>query len=99
MTRVAIIDAGVGNLGNLKITRGDLDGAEAMYRKALEINERLSRLKGMAGDYGNLGSVMLTRSDLDGAEEMYRKALELWQRLGVPDRGARVRDLLGSLRD
>ena len=72
----------LGNLGIVLRTRGDLDGAEAMHRKSLEIEERLGRIEGMASDYGNLGIVLSTRGDLDGAEAMYRKALELNQRLG-----------------
>ncbi|MBI4504273.1 MAG: DUF4062 domain-containing protein, partial [Chloroflexi bacterium] len=40
-----------GNLGNVLHVRGDLDGAEQMHRKALEINERLGRLEGMASQY------------------------------------------------
>ncbi len=71
-----------GNLGNVMKTRGDLDGAEAMHRKSLEIDEKLGRLEGMANDYGNLGVVMQTRGDLDGAEAMFRKALEIYEKLG-----------------
>ncbi|HBS28608.1 MAG TPA: hypothetical protein DEB06_03955, partial [Phycisphaerales bacterium] len=55
-----------GNLGVVLKTRGDLDGAEAMFRKSLEINERLGRPEGMANQYGNLGVVLQTRGDLDG---------------------------------
>ncbi len=72
-----------GNLGVVMRTRGDLDGpvgAEAMFRKALEIDEKLGRLVGMANQYGNLGLVMQTRGDLGGpggAEAMYRKSLEI----------------------
>ncbi len=71
-----------GNLGLVRRTRGDLDGAEEMHRKALEIDEKLGRLEGMASDYGNLGILRFTRGDLDGAEEMYRKALEINEKLG-----------------
>ena len=38
--------------------RGDLDGAEQMHRKSLEIDERLGRLDGMASQYGNLGILL-----------------------------------------
>ena len=48
-------------------TRGDVDGAEAMQRKALEIDEKLGRLKGMAIRYANLGLLMKERGDQDGA--------------------------------
>jgi tetratricopeptide (TPR) repeat protein len=71
-----------GNLGIVMQTRGDLDGAEAMHRKALAINEKLGRLEGMASDYGNLGVVMRTRGDLDGAEAMHRKSLAIHEKLG-----------------
>ncbi len=66
-----------GNLGNVLKVRGDLDGAEQMYRKALEIDERLGRLEGLANHYGNLGNVLQVRGDLDGAEQMYRKRLSI----------------------
>ena len=72
----------IGNLGLVYRKRGDLDQAEAMHRKSLEIEEKLGRLEGMASEYGNLGNVMQTRGDLDGAEEMYRKALEIDEKLG-----------------
>ena len=44
----------------------DLDGAEAMHRKALAIDEKLGSAEGMAEDYGNLGTVLQDRGDLDG---------------------------------
>jgi len=63
-------------------TRGDLDGAEEMYKKSLAINEKLGQLEGMADDYGNLGIVLKIRGDLDGAEEMYKKSLAINEKLG-----------------
>ena len=66
----------------LRSVMGDLDGAEAMFRKLLEINEKLGRLEGMARQYGNLGNLLSSRGDLDGAEAMYRKALEIDEKFG-----------------
>ncbi len=66
-------------------TRGDLDGAEEMYKKSLANNEKLGRLDGMAVDYGNLGYVFQIRGDLDGAEEMYKKSLAINEKLGLLD--------------
>ena len=66
-----------GNLGVVYQTRGDLAQAEAMHRKALELNEALGRKKGIAHAYNNLGIVYRVRGDLAQAEAMYRKALEL----------------------
>jgi tetratricopeptide (TPR) repeat protein len=75
----------VGNLGLIYQTRGELDKAEQMHRKALEIEEKLGRLEGMAGQYGNLGAIYLRRGELDKAEQMLRKALEINEKLGRPE--------------
>ena len=72
-------------LGYLYRFTGDLDRAEEMYRKCLEIDEKLGWLEGKASSYGNLGVVYKTRGDLDRAEEMYRKSLEIDEKLGRPD--------------
>jgi tetratricopeptide (TPR) repeat protein len=71
-----------GNLGLIYRKRGELDRAEEMHRKALEIHEQLGRREGMAGNYGNLGLVYRIRGELDRAEEILRKALEINQQLG-----------------
>ncbi len=86
-----------GNLGIVLRTRGDFDGAEQMHRKALEIDEKLGRLEGMASDYGNLGNALRTRGDLDGAEQMYRKSLELAERLGSPPLISQIKSDLHAL--
>jgi tetratricopeptide (TPR) repeat protein len=71
-----------GNLGAIYQTRGDLDEAERLHRKALEIEVKLGRLEGMASTYGNLGLIYQTRGDLDEAERLLRKALEINEKLG-----------------
>ena len=71
-----------GNLGQVYRTRGDLDAAEKMHKRALEIDERLGRIDGMACQYGKLGRIYRRRDDLDAAEGMHRKALELNTKLG-----------------
>ncbi len=72
-----------GNLGIVADIRGDLDEAERLYRKSLEIEEKLGRLEGMASDYGNLGNIARTRGNLDEAERLYRKSLEIDEQLGL----------------
>ena len=72
----------LGNLGLIFRTRGDLDPAEAMHRKALEIEEKLGRPEGKATDYGNLGLIYQARGDLDQAEKMHRTSLEIFEELG-----------------
>jgi tetratricopeptide (TPR) repeat protein len=71
-----------GDLGVICQKRGDLDKAEQMHIKALEIDEKLGRLEGLANQYGNLGVVYRSRCDLDKAEQMLTKALEISERLG-----------------
>jgi len=88
----------LGNLGIIYKNRGDLDVAERMHRKALEINEKLGRLEGMARVYGNLGTVFLELGDLDHAEQMHRTALEMAERLGSPRMITEIKTLLDELR-
>jgi len=86
-----------GHLGSVLKVRGDLDEAEQMYRKSLEINEKLGRVEGMAKAYGNLGFVLRTRGDLDGAEEVYRKSLEIDLKLGHLEGIAKAHRNLGGV--
>ena len=56
-----------------------------MFREALEINEKLGRLEGMAIQYGNLGLVHETRGELDEAGRMLRKSLEISEKVGFAE--------------
>jgi tetratricopeptide (TPR) repeat protein len=76
---------------------GDLDRAEEMLRKSLEIGKKLGRLAGMAIDYGNLGLIHRKRGDLARAEEMHRKALEIDEKLGRQEGMANTYGNLGSV--
>ena len=69
-------------LGFLCFRIGNLEQAEAMHSKALEIEEKLGRLEGLAAQYGNLGNVYQTRGDLDAAEAMHKKSLAIEEKLG-----------------
>ena len=69
------------NLGLVMQIRGDLDGAEAAHRKALETEKKLGRVEGMATSYGNLGLIMQARGDLDGAETNFSLSLEIFEKL------------------
>jgi type II secretory pathway predicted ATPase ExeA/tetratricopeptide (TPR) repeat protein len=71
------------NLAILYQTRGELDQAERMYKKALEIHKALGEHReSIARDYNNLGYIYWSRGDLEQAETVYRKSLELHQALG-----------------
>ena len=78
--------------------RGDFDGAEAQYRKALEIFERLGLERDAASVYHQLGMVAQNRQDFDGAEAWYRKALDIKERLGHPPLQVNTLAQLGVLR-
>jgi TPR repeat protein len=55
-------------LGNRCLEKGDLDGAEAWYRRAAD--------GGNAGAIHNLGIVLGERGDLEGAAEWFRRGAE-----------------------
>ncbi|MCH8805798.1 MAG: tetratricopeptide repeat protein, partial [Planctomycetes bacterium] len=77
--------------------RGELDEAERMHRKALEINEKLGRLEGMAIQYANLGGVQEQRGDLAGARKLGTKARDLYARIGMPRMVAQMQSALDGL--
>ncbi|MBM3216691.1 tetratricopeptide repeat protein, partial [Candidatus Poribacteria bacterium] len=70
-------------LGIIAQERQRFDQAEAWYRKALEIFERLGLKRDAADAYHNLGMVVQERQRFDEAEAWYRKALEIFERLGL----------------
>lgn len=59
------------NLGTVREKQGDLEGAEALYREAMELEP------GFEPARLNLGALLARRGDLDAAEAVYRRALEL----------------------
>lgn len=71
------------NLGLVLLTRGQLDAAEAMQRRALAIDRALGDEAGIARDLGNLALVPEARGDLDAAEALYLEALEIAERIGA----------------
>ena len=89
----------LGNLGGVYLTRGDLDKAEEMHLKSLEIEEKLGRPEGMASDYGNLGGVYLTRGDLDKAREYWEKAVALFRQIGMPHMVKKVQGWIDDLNE
>jgi tetratricopeptide (TPR) repeat protein len=59
------------NLGNALKDKGDLGGAIACYKKALELDPKY------APAHNNLGIALGNKGDLDGAFACFKKALEL----------------------
>ena len=68
-----------------------------MYRKSLEINERLGRLLWMANDYGNLGAVLCVRGDLEGARELLMKSCDLYIKVGAKHKAEPKQHLIDIL--
>jgi tetratricopeptide (TPR) repeat protein len=87
----------LGNLGILYQTRGELERAGEMYRKALAIDEALGCKEGMASDYVRLGNLYKARGEVERAEEMYRKSLAIDEVLGRREGMARGYGNLGVL--
>jgi tetratricopeptide (TPR) repeat protein len=59
--------------------RGDLDGAQAAFERALRIDEaaRGADHPDIACDVNNLGSVLRARCDLDGAQAAFERPLRI----------------------
>jgi len=72
----------IGNLGEIYRRRGELDKAEEMFLKIVEIHERLRSEEDLSRDYGNLGLIYQTRGELDKAEEMFSTGLKIDEKLG-----------------
>ena len=68
-------------LGHLHDTHGNLNAAIEMYKRSLEINEKLERQEGIASDNGFLGNIYKELGDLDGAERRYKMSLEINEKL------------------
>lgn len=71
------------NLGLIQHFRGDGDGAEAMMRRALDIDTRAGHEEGIARDLGNLALIPEARGDLAQAERLNREALAIAERIGA----------------
>jgi tetratricopeptide (TPR) repeat protein len=81
--------ASASNLGVLLKERGDLDGAEAAYRRADE--------RGHADGAYNLGLLLAERGDLDGAEAAYRRADERGDAGGASNLGVLLQKERGDM--
>lgn len=71
------------NLGLIHHFRGDPVSAEAMMRRALDIDTRLGNEFGIARDLGNLALIPEARGDLDVAERLYQESLAIAERIGA----------------
>ncbi len=75
------------SLAMLRLARGDLAGAESLFRESLEMTQRLSpgdRLN-LAIELSNLASVLNRRGNRAAAESLARESLAMRRRLFAPD--------------
>ena len=85
------------NLAGLLESKGDYDGAEPLYRRALEARERVLGREhpDTLASVNNLAALLYSKGDYDGAEPLYRRALEARERV----LGREHPDTLGSVRN
>jgi|GEM_PF-4679778 len=89
--------AAASNLGNIHLTRGELEKAEALYARAAEEQRALGNKEEEAIATGNLGVAAVERGDLDRAEAAFNQALEIQKELDLPARIARQYRNLGAV--
>jgi tetratricopeptide (TPR) repeat protein len=85
-------------MGEVLVSQGDRDTALGLYRRSLEISERLSAADPGSGDLARdvivslnkIGDVLLSQGDRDGALGLYRRSLEMAERLSAADPASTV---------
>jgi tetratricopeptide (TPR) repeat protein len=69
-------------LGDLALSRSELDSAWARYEQALPLYQQAGDVAGEANCIYGLGTTALARSDHDGARPRFEQALPLYQQAG-----------------
>jgi tetratricopeptide (TPR) repeat protein len=83
-------------IGDMLLSQGDSSAALRLYRRSLEIGERLSAADPASADLARdvgisltkIGDVLESQGDRDGALGLYRRALEIGERLSASDRAS-----------
>jgi tetratricopeptide (TPR) repeat protein len=78
-----------GNLGGVRLSLGDLEGARAMFESALKIDSAAGNRANVARSHSNIGTVLLISGDFAGARARFHLANEIDQQVGRVD-GATV---------
>jgi tetratricopeptide (TPR) repeat protein len=87
----------IGRLGSVALRRGEVVEAERLYRRSLEIAERVGDQPGMGSTYHQLGLLAQRRGEVVEAERLYRLSLEIAERVGVQQGMASIYHQLGML--
>lgn len=83
--------------GNIAYQRGDIEAAEADYRRAAEIHIANNDDAHLAPQYGQLAIIARDRGDDDEAKRLFRLCLEIDERRGYSAGVARTAGHLGSM--
>ena len=70
------------NVAIIHQQRGNLEKAEELYRRSLELEEKLGDQQGEAATLHQLGMLAQGRGDYPEAEGLYRRSLEIEEKLG-----------------
>lgn len=73
------------NIGLVHQVRFELDKAEEMHRRAIEIARASGDQRELARALGNLALVPEARAELDDAEALYHESLAIAERIGATD--------------
>ena len=76
---------------------GDLDRAEEMYRKSLDLEEQIGSKAGVAHTYYWIGKVYRAHGDKDGARGYFTKAHLLLKEIGLQQNAAWVQKAIEDL--
>lgn len=88
-----------GNLGLIEKLRGKLDDAEAYYKKALAIDEKLGIQEGVATQYGNIGLIEEARGNMTEARRLWMLASDLFRKIGMKPQEQLVQGWLDRLKE
>lgn len=76
---------------------GDLEKAEQLYKKCMEIDKRLGYRRGIAASLHNLGMIAEDRGDVEKAEDLYQKSLQIEEELENSEGVAATLNNLGNI--
>jgi predicted ATPase len=76
--------------GILHTVAGDLDTAQAMYSRALDIQQGIGDEEGAGLSLGGLAQLASGRGDLEGALDLYRQSLAAFETIGDRAEEARI---------